>query len=215
MVESPVKKESLAATIIISGLVKSEHPCVLFSGGKNSLVVLHMMKELPAGKLTVLYLDTGSEFPEVRSYIQKMKKIWKFNLAIIKREELTGESAEKISCACESWKKAVLPGILSKNTYDGIFIGENLESGHSLSDELKKNPELAPLIVLPIASFTCEDVWDYIRIHNIPYCSLYSKGYLKIDCMRCTHGDPTPRENSLKEEDEKIMRERMKKLGYL
>jgi len=66
------KKEMNAISIIKSCLSKSKNPCVCFSGGKNSLVLLNYLKEYGPSDLSVIYIDTGLEFPEVRSYILKM-----------------------------------------------------------------------------------------------------------------------------------------------
>ena len=109
----------------------------------------------------------------------------------------------------------MLAEIVSKNNYDCIFIGENLESDNFLSEELKKYPALFAETVCPLTSFTDDDIWDYIRIHTIPICSLYDKGYQKIGCISCDQkADITP-QNSIGQEDEKIMKEKLRKLGYL
>ena len=31
-----------------------------------------------------------------------------------------------------------------------------------------------------------EDVWDYVREHDLPYNPLYDKGYTSIGCAPCT-----------------------------
>ena len=40
--------------------------------------------------------------------------------------------------------------------------------------------------VNPLADWTTEQVWDYIRSHKIPYNTLHDKGYPSIGCMPCT-----------------------------
>ena len=215
MVESPASKESIALSIINFGLAKAKNPCVCFSGGKNSLALLHMVKMQGPGRLSVIHADAGSEFSEVQSYIRKMKKLWKFELIIVKRDDPTEDSLSKMPCSCTSRVAKMLPEILSKNNYDGIFIGETLDSGNFLSEELKKYPGLFSVTVSPIISFTNADIWDYIRIHHIPICSLYDKGYQEIGCISCGRkGDVTP-QNNIGQADEKIMREKLRKLGYL
>ncbi|HEX9775504.1 MAG TPA: phosphoadenylyl-sulfate reductase [Actinomycetota bacterium] len=38
----------------------------------------------------------------------------------------------------------------------------------------------------PIADWTSEQVWDYIREHKVPHNALYDKGYTSIGCAPCT-----------------------------
>lgn len=37
----------------------------------------------------------------------------------------------------------------------------------------------------PIVDWTDEDVWEFIRTYNIPYCELYDKGYKRLGCIGC------------------------------
>jgi thioredoxin-dependent adenylylsulfate APS reductase len=38
----------------------------------------------------------------------------------------------------------------------------------------------------PLADWTEEEVWDYIREHDVPYNELYDKGFKSIGCQPCT-----------------------------
>jgi phosphoadenylyl-sulfate reductase (thioredoxin) len=38
----------------------------------------------------------------------------------------------------------------------------------------------------PIADWTKDDVWDYIRANNVPHSKLYEAGYTSIGCAPCT-----------------------------
>jgi phosphoadenosine phosphosulfate reductase len=38
----------------------------------------------------------------------------------------------------------------------------------------------------PLADWTEQQVWDYIRAHDVPYNALYDKGYTSIGCVICT-----------------------------
>jgi phosphoadenosine phosphosulfate reductase len=38
----------------------------------------------------------------------------------------------------------------------------------------------------PLAEWTKDEVWDYVREHDVPYHSLYDRGYTSIGCAPCT-----------------------------
>jgi len=40
--------------------------------------------------------------------------------------------------------------------------------------------------IAPLADWTEEEVWDYIKANDVPYNSLYDKGYKSIGCDPCT-----------------------------
>ena len=40
--------------------------------------------------------------------------------------------------------------------------------------------------VNPIADWTSEMVWTYIRRHNVPYNPLHNRNYSSIGCTHCT-----------------------------
>lgn len=42
--------------------------------------------------------------------------------------------------------------------------------------------------VNPIAVWTEQDIWDYHKIHQIPHCKIYDKGYPRNGCWPCAMG---------------------------
>jgi phosphoadenosine phosphosulfate reductase len=47
----------------------------------------------------------------------------------------------------------------------------------------------------PLAEWTEDEVWDYVRDRDVPYHPLYDRGYTSIGCAPCTRpvqaGEPT------------------------
>jgi phosphoadenosine phosphosulfate reductase len=41
----------------------------------------------------------------------------------------------------------------------------------------------------PIVDWLDEDVWEFIRTYNLPYCSLYDEGFKRLGCVGCPMGD--------------------------
>ena len=43
-------------------------------------------------------------------------------------------------------------------------------------------------LVNPIIDWTGEDVWEFIRHYNVPYCELYDCGFKRLGCVACPLG---------------------------
>lgn len=43
-------------------------------------------------------------------------------------------------------------------------------------------------VLNPIIDWTDEEVWEFIKEYNIPYCELYDKGFKRIGCIGCPMG---------------------------
>ena len=48
--------------------------------------------------------------------------------------------------------------------------------------------------VNPIIDWTDEDVWEFIKTENIPYCSLYDEGFSRLGCIGCPMSQTKGRE---------------------
>lgn len=49
-------------------------------------------------------------------------------------------------------------------------------------------------IVAPILNWQDEDVWEFIRSENIPYCCLYDEGFTRLGCVGCPLASQPKRE---------------------
>ena len=54
------------------------------------------------------------------------------------------------------------------------------------TDELVAEAQAAPYKWLnPIIDWTDEDVWEFIKANNAPYCGLYDEGFKRLGCVGC------------------------------
>lgn len=40
-------------------------------------------------------------------------------------------------------------------------------------------------VINPIIDWEDEDIWEFIKLHNLPYCELYDQGYKRLGCIGC------------------------------
>lgn len=40
-------------------------------------------------------------------------------------------------------------------------------------------------LINPIIDWTTDEVWEFIKEYEIPYCELYDKGYKRLGCIGC------------------------------
>jgi phosphoadenosine phosphosulfate reductase len=45
-------------------------------------------------------------------------------------------------------------------------------------------------ILNPIIDWTDEEVWDFIKMRNLPYCKLYDEGFDRLGCVGCPMSGP-------------------------
>ena len=62
-----------------------------------------------------------------------------------------------------------------------ILFNDNDEDRRQLEHCIPKHK----YIVNPIIDFTDEDVWQFIRDENLPYCKLYDQGCKRLGCIGC------------------------------
>lgn len=41
------------------------------------------------------------------------------------------------------------------------------------------------IVISPIFNWTKNDIWNFIRGNNLPYCKLYDEGFCRIGCLMC------------------------------
>lgn len=206
-------KEIEAEKIILDNIEKAKNPYVIFDGRVESLIVLNLLRHINDGKILipVLFIDTSAEFKDIYQYIEKMRKLWGFRLIKEKNEAVPKTfsfGVEKEKC-CNILKTETLKIAIKKYKIDRLFAYDDEKIKIDI-ESLAKD-----IIVYPLKYFSNKDVWDYIQKYNIPYCSLYDKGYKNITCIPCC-ADPLKSYNEpTMKEDEDEIKKRLKALGYI
>jgi phosphoadenosine phosphosulfate reductase len=165
----------------------------------SGLVMMHIAKE--AGfHFPIFTLDTGLLFPETLELHKRLEDFFGWKIESVVPDLTLEQQAE--SNGPELWKRdpdlcctirKVLPLQSKLQDLDCWITGLRRNQSESRSSigiiELYAlNGENGPDIVKlnPMANWSREAIWDYIRKHEIPWNPLYSQGYRSIGCMTCT-----------------------------
>lgn len=161
-------------------------------------VLTHMVLSInPAARIFIL--DTGRLHGETYDLIEATMKRYGMRYEILfpdaaDVEELTSlhgpnsfyESVEQRKACCHVRKVKPLGRVLS--TLDVWITGLRKEQAVTRGDlEIIQWDEAHGLIKLnPLADWTHEQVWNYIKQNSIPYNKLHDQGYPSIGCAPCT-----------------------------
>ncbi len=195
--------ESEAIHIVREVAAQMERPGLLFSGGKDSMVLLHLsLKAFHPAPLPfpVVHIDTGHNFPEVIDFRDRLVARHNLNLVVgsvpdaiargLVREEPNG-SRNRI-------QTPVLLATIEENNFSALMGGARRDEEKarakerifSFRDEFgqwdpkNQRPELWSLYngrihpgesirVFPLSNWTELDIWDYIARFDVEVPSIY------------------------------------------
>lgn len=180
---------------------------VAFSGGKDSAVLLDLVKKaLPKGSFVVIFGDTGMEFPDTYKAVEYTQKQCEeygtpFYIACshFKPEEswkLFGPPARVLRWCCSVHKSTPqtlkMREITGKNNYIGLdFVGVRKTESIARSQydyENYSKKQKGQYSYNPILDWTSAEVWLYIYVNKIFVNAAYKKGNSRAGCLFCPMG---------------------------
>jgi sulfate adenylyltransferase subunit 2 len=195
--------ESEAIHIIREVVAEFERPVLLFSGGKDSVVVLHLAaKAFWPGKVPfpVLHVDTGHNFPEVIEFRDRTVEKLGLRLEVASVQDYIdrGILQERPDGTRNPLQTLPLLEAITNGKFDAVFGGARRDEDKarakerilSMRDEFgqwdprNQRPELWNLYngrhlpgqhvrAFPISNWTELDIWRYIERENIELPPLY------------------------------------------
>ncbi len=200
---------------------------LLGQGGKDSTVLLHLVKETFNGKIPfkIFFNDSTIEFKEIYDFVKKLTKDWHLHLIWQKHlpEDLKAyQSAVKENnkdMAMEIMRIAKINAInfaLSKYKIKAFMSAIRWDEHEARSKETYFSKRSNHERIHPILHFTIDDIWVYIKTFKVPYVSLYDKGYKSLGEAPFTKKvlDKNAPERAGREATKEKTMERLRKLGY-
>ena len=177
---------------------------------EESVLIDLMFKLRPDVKFRVFTLDTGRLNEETYAVMERLREKYHLTIeaqfpdreAVEKLEREKGlysfrESLENRKECCHLRKVIPLNRMLSQ--LEGWITGLRAEQSVTRTGiaKIELNAPAAPLIKInPLADWTAEQVWQYIKQNKVPYHALHDQGYSSIGCAPCTRR-VAPRGSSL------------------
>jgi sulfate adenylyltransferase subunit 2 len=122
--------ESEAVHIIREVAAEFERPCLLFSGGKDSLIVLHLaLKAFAPAPLPfpIMHVDTGHNFPEVIAFRDRMVAEHGLRLVVASVQDAidAGKAVEETGprASRNRLQTGVLLDAIEEHRFDALFGG--------------------------------------------------------------------------------------------
>jgi phosphoadenosine phosphosulfate reductase len=162
---------------------------VAFSGGKDSIVVLDLVRK--AGVLHDAHmnmaggLDPCEVIKFVKKYYPEVQRIaprtsfWK----MVEKARILPQM--NIRYCCRMLKEQSGTGRI---VLTGIRWAESNKRAKRRMVEVCRD-DTTKRFVHPIIDWSSGEVWEYIKSNNLPYPSLYDEGFHRIGCIGCPNGN--------------------------
>ncbi|GMA21158.1 sulfate adenylyltransferase subunit CysD [Arsenicicoccus piscis] len=195
--------EAESIQIIREVVAEFDRPALLFSGGKDSAVLLHLaLKAMTPAPLpiTLLHVDTGHNLPEVIDFRDRIVAEHGLDLVVANVEDwiADGRLQERPDGTRNPLQTVPLLDTVNERRFDALLGGARRDEDRARAkerifsvrdafggwDPRRQRPELWQVYngrhapgehtrVFPISNWTELDVWHYIDIESVELPSIY------------------------------------------
>jgi phosphoadenosine phosphosulfate reductase len=164
------------------------------SFGAEDVVLVDMLHKI-SPKTDIFYLDTDFHFKETYDTRDRLAERYGIQFVQVKPKLTPEQQVEQFGD--ELWKREpnaccnirkVDPLIQILGQYDAWITGVRRDQAPTRANtkKIEYDYKFGLMKFNPIASWTSEDVWNYIRANDIIYNPLHDQNYPSIGCHYCT-----------------------------
>lgn len=185
------EKAELSRSIIRLALSSYPKMFLSCSFGKDSRVLVDLAV-IVKPDIEICGIDTGYEFPETLEFADRLVQNRKLNFRwlrptaddVAKIDAYYGDSFIKDDqYKCCEMKIPAIGNVIG--SYDAWLTGLRRDETESRKDT--GIVEMGKMVKInPIAFWSHDDIWNYIREQGLEYHPLYDQGYLSLGCQPCT-----------------------------
>lgn len=171
-----------------------QHLAISTNFGVSGVVIMHHISKISPGT-TIFYLDTGLMFDETLDLAEKLEEHLGIYLTRITTsvslEEQSRLYGEKLwesdpDMCCYIRKVMPLQQYLEDKKAWVTGIRRDQSATRGTTPIFQWNESNQVLKINPLAYWTEEQVWSYIKEHGLPYNELHDRDYSSIGCRPCT-----------------------------
>lgn len=173
---------------------------VSFSGA-DDIVVLDMAWKINPD-IKVFTLDTGRLHPETYRFLEQVRKHYGIQIEVLSPDYQALEAYVKEKGLFDFYEsghgeccgiRKIAPLRRKLSGVAAWVTGQRKDQSPTRTkvpvievDSAFGTPQRPLIKFNPLANYTSEDVWNYIRMLEIPYNSLHERGFVSIGCEPCT-----------------------------
>ena len=167
---------------------------VASSFGAEDVVLIDLAARL-GGKFRVFTLDTDFLFPETYALIDSVEKQYGLHVERTRPEFTPEAQAETFGAAlwashpdqcCNVRKVEPLKKHLSGLQAWVTGVRRDQAPTRANAKKIEWDSSFGLVKMNPLADWTWEKTWEYIRDHDVPYNPLHEQNYPSIGCVQCT-----------------------------
>lgn len=165
------------------------------SFGAEAIVLIDLIQQVKPDA-HIVFLDTDLHFPETYDVINKIEQRFP-KLRIEKKKPALTLDEQREEYGAALWKRdpnqcchirKVVPlreTLISKEAWISGLRREQSPTRAS-TEFLNKDDKFKNIKICPLIHWTWDEVWSYIRKHDLPYNELHDHNYPSIGCFPCT-----------------------------